>query len=63
MVMHNLDLALQCADKLVLLENGRAVLDMPVNEAGFREKLTDITGKYLEIFTGESGILRAIARY
>jgi hypothetical protein len=46
-----------------MLENGQAVLDMPVNEAGFREKLTGVTGKHLEIFSGDAGTLRAIARY
>ena len=63
MVMHDLDLALHCADHLAVMREGKMELFSSVTACDFPDKLREFAGEYFTISRGEDDILRALLRY
>ena len=63
MVMHDLDLALHCADHLAVMREGKMELFSSVTACDFPDKLREFAGEYFTISRGEDDILQALLRY
>lgn len=63
MVMHDLDLALHCADVIVGMKEGKIEFSSPADAPDFQQKITGFAGKNYSFFTENSGSLRATAVY
>lgn len=63
MVMHDLDLALQCAHLIVGLNDGELRFLAPVNAPGFPRELTNFTENKYDFFPDPDHFLRALPRF
>lgn len=60
MVTHDLDLALNTADRIIGLKSGELGIDVDLSAPDAIEKLTAFTGKMWDFFPGKDGTMRAL---